>query len=79
MKNGYFIGNIPNIFRQTHMTELTMFFCIWLKYDWNDLMTNGLPVLKHAESISIGRTIVPREVEKSMRYRDDEDSYTNQW
>ena len=23
MKNGYFIGNIPNIFRQTHMDGFT--------------------------------------------------------
>ena len=28
MKNGYFIGNIPNIFRQTHMVQIFMTLAI---------------------------------------------------
>ena len=46
MKNGYFIGNIPNIFRQTHMkkspdiSEVMGFWDTHQHLDWHEL-TDG--------------------------------------
>ena len=45
MKNGYFIGNIPNIFRQTHMCDMCGVIHVWSMCDMCECFLNGFFLL----------------------------------